>query len=135
MGKSSKPLHIVIHQSLYDAAPEHWETLLAQGFTIEKLDGTEPDLILAPYAMRMTADMVQQLPTAFELAVKGARALRYAPVSTDSATWKKGKPKRASNTKRSKRKDTTQQTEAAPGGESPASPPELPADGTAQLEG
>jgi hypothetical protein len=43
------------------------------------MQGEQPNLYLAPYAHRMTVDMLTQLPTALTLAITGARALCYPP--------------------------------------------------------
>lgn len=107
MGKSSKPLTIFVDASLYEVYKDGWIALSDQGYTIRLIEGELPDLYLAPYAMRMTADMLTQLPMAFTLAVKGARALRYAP---HGVTIKKG----TSNAKAKgapKRKHTAKQVE------------------------
>ncbi len=116
MGLSSKPLTIIIDETLYQANVEYWTTLMNQGFIITREDKREiVDLILAPYAMRFTADMLTQLPAALDLAIKGARALRYAP---HGVTIKKG----VSNAKASKPrkgKHAAIKTEAVTGGEPP----------------
>lgn len=92
MGTTPKPLHIQVHPSIVLADPDLWVILEQQGHHIQQLPlEDEPDILLAPYAMRMTGDMLKELPKAFELAVKGARALRYGP--TGSGDWKKGKAK------------------------------------------
>lgn len=90
MGKSSKPLNIHVDTTLYEAHQAHWDTLTTQGYIITVISGERPDLYLAPYAMRMTADMLTQLPSTFKLAVAGARELRYAP-KVAGASWKGGK--------------------------------------------
>ena len=94
MGKSSKPLRIQLDKPLYESNITHWVELAAQGYTIEVLDGDPPDLYLASYAMRLTSDMLNQLPSAFDLAVKGARALRYTPIAKHAGAWKGGKKTR-----------------------------------------
>lgn len=91
--------------TLFSTNQEQWVTLIQQGHCIDIIDEHGevtsppiaieqslipkgvPDLYLAPYAMRMTPDMLTQLPTAFTLAIRGARDLRYGP------TIKKGDPK------------------------------------------
>ena len=82
MGKSSKPLVIHIAKELYDTNTEQWNILRDQGFDIQIIGEHIIDLYFAPYAMRMTSDMMINLPTAIDLAIKGARALRYAPHGT-----------------------------------------------------
>lgn len=117
MGKSSKPLHIQLDKTLYEANITHWVELAAQGYTIEVMDGTPPDLYLGFYAMRMTGDMLKQLPSAFDLAVKGARALRYAPVAKDEGAWK-GAKKSAKGKGTHTRKNSKVKVEAADSRES-----------------
>ena len=104
MGQTQKPLHIVLDKSLYDISEEQWVSMRAQGHTIEVITGVIPDLYIAQHAMRLTANMLQQLPSAFALAMAGARALRYAPVAKDPAAWKGGK-KNAQNKGTPKRKN------------------------------
>lgn len=113
MGTTSKPLHIQISKDLYDANMEQWTEMSSQGHVIEVLGGTAPDIYLAPYAMRMTGNMLTNLPTALELAIKGARALRYSPASPE---WKKGKSS-AKGKSKGKRKHTTRQAETDDRGE------------------
>lgn len=96
MGRTSKPLHIQLADVLYQANKIQWDEMTEQGHTIEIIPEPAPDIYLAPYAMRMTADMLAQLPTAISLAVKGARALRYAPkVTTEWKGKASGKNKKA----------------------------------------
>lgn len=104
MGQTQKPLHIVIDKSLYDINEEQWVSLRAQGHTIEIITGIIPDLYLAKHAMRMTVDMLLQLPSSFTLAIAGARALRYPPTAKDTAAWKGGKGAKGKGSYR--RKDT-----------------------------
>lgn len=72
---------------------------------------------MAPYAMRMTADMLTNMPAALKLAIAGARALRYAPHGT---TPTKGKTKSAQAKKPNKRKHTEEQTKTIVAGEATA---------------
>lgn len=88
MGATSKPLTIVIDRSVYDANELGWMSLQEQGHQISVLLQPLGDIVLAPYAMRMTGDMLIQLPAAFTLAVKGARELRYSPTTKGGTTWK-----------------------------------------------
>lgn len=128
MGKSSKPLIIQIDKSLHDATPEQWGLFIEQGYGITVLDGEPPDLILAPYAMRMTADMLLQLPAALRLAIQGARALRYAPHGVVIGKGKKG----VKTTKPRKRKNATKQTETVIPGQLRLDAGEPPAQGSDQ---
>ena len=89
-----------------------------QGHIIQILLQSTPDLYLAPYAMRMTGDMLQQLPAALDLAIKGARELRYGPTSKETSSWK-GAKKNAQAKGARKRKNTTKQVEAVDTGEPP----------------
>lgn len=80
MGKTSKPLHIHVASELYNVNPIPWDALLEQGFVIDLIgNGEPPDIYLAPYAMRMTSTMLAEMPAALNLAIKGARVLRYGP--------------------------------------------------------
>jgi hypothetical protein len=117
LGKSSKPLTIHIDKSLYDANELVWIGLREQGHDIVVVDGGLPDLYLAPYAHRMTADMLLQLPSSFTLAVTGARALRYAPTAKDPTAWKGAKGAKAKGTRT--RKNSTIKTETINNGEPP----------------
>lgn len=110
MGSTPKPLHIQISKELYETQREQWDTLVQQGHVIQVVLEPIPDLYLAPYAMRVTADMLTQLPKGVELLIKGARALRYGPHGKDPEGWKKG-GKRVSNTTKGKRKNSKKQTE------------------------
>lgn len=116
MGTSSKPLHILIDQSLYDANELGWMSLRDQGHTIDIISIPVPDIYLAPHAMRMTPDMLLQLPTAFTLAMKGARELRYGPTMKGASTWKN---KNAQGKKTRTRKNSTVKVESTVGGEHP----------------
>lgn len=116
MGITSKPLHLQIHHSLYHAQQAQWDAMTAQGHTIEVLEGDGPDIYLAPYAMRMTTDILVQLPTALYLMIKGARALRHSPHSKDTEGWKKGKT-HAKGTKARTRQDATKQVTSTSGTE------------------
>ena len=114
MGKSSRPLAIHVTHSLYSIASELMDNFVAQGYTIVIIpEGTEPDLFLAPYAMRMTTDMLTAMPSALSLAIKGARELRYAPHGTGAV---KGKPKVAKDKKPRKGKNSTLKVKAGDGG-------------------
>lgn len=112
MGKTSKPTHIQMSESLYECNKEQWEEMRAQGHSIEIIErcmeGPMPDLLIAPFAMRMTTDMLQQLPAALRLAIQGARALRYAP---HGVTLKKG-TKGVKTTKPHKGRNAKVKTEA-----------------------
>lgn len=103
MGKTSKPLTITVDKSLYDCDLEAWNKMEEQGFTIVTIQEKLPDLYIAPYAMRMTRDMMTNLPTALDLAIKGARALRYAPhgamLKEGSKHVKAKKPRARKNSK------------------------------------
>jgi len=115
VGKSSKPLTIHVDQALHTGAREQFDSLEAKGHTITVI-GQEapPDIVVAPYAFRLTADMLKQLPTqALDLVIKGVRALRYAPRSEHGTEWKtgKGKGKRVPHTKTNPGQDPPQQTE------------------------
>ena len=81
--------------------------------------------------MRLTVDMLTQLPAALDLAIKGARALRYAP---HGITIKKGTPS-AKGTKAPTKRKSTRQTEVATGGEPPAESLRLLTSGTPQGDG
>ena len=108
VGKSSKPLIIQIDKSLHDATPDQWGIFIEQGYDIQIIDDNIPDLYLAPYAMRMTSDMLQQLPAALKLAIQGARTLRYAPHGVVIGKGKKG----VKTTKPHKGRNTTVKVEA-----------------------
>ena len=128
MGKSSKPLIIHIPKELHDATPEQWGIFIEQGYDIVVLEGDLPDLYLAPYAMRMTADMLQQLPAALRLAIQGARALRYAPHGVTLGKGKKG----VKTTKPRSRKNPAKQAEAPLPGQLRLDAGEPPAQGSDQ---
>ena len=130
MGQTQKPLHIVLDKSLYDISEEQWVSMRAQGHTIEVITGVIPDLYIAQHAMRLTANMLQQLPSAFALAMAGARALRYAPVAKDPTAWKGGK-KNAKAKGTHKRTHATKQTKATDTGEPPATTEDQGTGGTA----
>lgn len=124
MGKTSKPLHIQVAEVLYNADPTKWATLAEQGHIIEVIEqcmeGPMPNILAAPYAMRLTSDMLAQLPSAFDLAIKGARALIYAPKAKEATAWK-GK-KDAKGTKARQRGHTKKQAEVVDTGEPTATP-------------
>lgn len=101
---------------------------IEQGYGIQVLEGEQPDLILAPFAQRMTGDMLLQLPAALRLAIQGARALRYAPHGVILGKGKKG----VQGKKTYKRKNPKVQTEAAGGGQPPVDTGELRPQGEAQ---
>jgi hypothetical protein len=84
MGTSSKPLHFLVHPSI--AGYERFALLESQGHRVDFLNDSGADLILAPNAMRMTTDILDNLPQALDLAIKGARLLKHGP----AGTWKKG---------------------------------------------
>ena len=112
MGKSSKPLHIQLDRPLYESNEAHWQALVEQGYVIQVIEAPAPDLYLASHAMRFTGDMLKQLPASFDLAVKGARTLRYSTPS--------GKEWRSAKTKVTRqRKHTKVKVEAAGTGELP----------------
>ena len=77
MGKSPKPLQIWVDESLKTAHP--WEELTAQGHLVVVGDDIKDyvcsdfDLMLGPQCWRTTNDLLKHL----DLAIKGARALRY----------------------------------------------------------
>lgn len=96
MGATNKPLHIYIDNTIYECNKEAWDALAAQAHTITIISGELPDIYLAPYAQRMTADMLLAMPAALQLAIKGARALRYAPHGKPPV---KGKTKSATKAK------------------------------------
>ena len=110
MGISSKPLAIMIDRSVYDANELGWLSLQEQGHQISVLLQPLGDIVLAPYAMRMTGDMLVQLPSAFTLAVKGARELRYGSTTKGSTTWKGAKG--AHDQKARARKNSTVKAQA-----------------------
>lgn len=110
MGKSSKPLNIHLDKSLYDTDKLAWDALAEQGFVLTIVEGEVVDIYFAPHAMRMTSHMLMNMPSARDLAIKGARALRYAPHGT---TPTKGKAKNAQAKKPRARKDSTKQVEAS----------------------
>jgi hypothetical protein len=100
MGTSSKPLHFLVHPSI--AGYERFALLESQGHKVDFLNDRGADLILAPNAMRMTTDILDNLPQALDLAIKGARLLKHGP----AGTWKKGVKGGVQNKKASKRKNT-----------------------------
>ena len=77
MGKSPKPLQIWVDETLKTAHP--WEDLTAQGHLVVIGDGIKDyvcsdfDLMLGPQCWRMNDALLKHL----DLALKGARALRY----------------------------------------------------------
>ena len=91
--------------------------MIGQGFDIQLLPATPPDIIIAPYAMRMTTDMLAAMPSALKLAITGARNLRYAPHGTGAV---KGKSKGVQNKATRKRKDDSQSTQTVIDGASGA---------------
>ena len=128
MGLSSKPLTIHISYDLYASHQLKWDILREQGFDIQVCGEQVIDIYLAPYAMRMTVDMLTQLPAALDLAIKGARALRYAP---HGVTIKKGSPS-AKGTKAPTKRKSTKQAEVVAGGEPPVESLRLLTSGTTQ---
>lgn len=76
MGKTSKPLRILVHPDL--TAAYNWDGLVEQGHTIHYMANPtvaflplfEYDLILGPNAWRMTPDLVLYLDTAMKAARK-----------------------------------------------------------------
>ena len=122
MGLSSKPLHIQVDRSLYQANEPLWLKLLEQGFIIQtiEIDG-HPDIYLSPHAMRMTVDMLKQLPSALDLAITGARILRYGPTAKDPTAWKGAKKSHVKAKSPRPRKNSKIKTEAPIGGEHDAS--------------
>lgn len=116
LGKTSKPLTIHIDATLYTGNELSWDALRDQGHDIGIIKDNIPDLYLAPYAMRMTPDMLLQLPSAFTLAMAGARALRYGPTAKDTGAWK-GAKKSAKGKGTHKRKNTKVKIEASNTGE------------------
>ena len=76
MGKTPKPLTILVHPGLMEWA--EIEALQEQGHRITGMDGDvgdnrDYDMILAPNAWRMTEDLRPYL----DLAVKAARKAKY----------------------------------------------------------
>lgn len=108
----------MVSEDLYEVYKTKWDELQAQGYSILLDSPTYPDLYLAPYAMRMTGDMLIQLPAALDLAIKGARELRYGPTGKDSSNWK-GAKKHAQTKGTRKRKNTKVKVEAVDTGEPP----------------
>jgi hypothetical protein len=124
VGKTSKPVHLLVDQAILDAAPEQWQVLKDQGHLIDNLSIALRDIegvpiIVAPTAMRMTAAMVTDLPKAIELLIKGARALQHSPAGGEG--WTKGKPKRVANKTKGTRKNSKVKAEAHGADEPPAS--------------
>jgi len=80
MGKSPKPLRFLVHSSLYNAEPELWEKLAAQGHVADPmvescmtLELHEYDLILGPKCWRLfDCD-------GLDLAIQSARRVKYVP--------------------------------------------------------
>jgi hypothetical protein len=95
MGNTIKPLFFQVSPDIYNADEQMWIDLMQRGHSVQILQYEEhtPDLILAPYAMRMTSDMLKNMPTALLLAIKGARALRYAPQGAEPKGKKSAKTK------------------------------------------
>lgn len=127
MGKTSKPVLLLVDQAILDADPEKWKELMDQGHQIEVLKVEGPPIVVAPYAMRMTVAMMKDLPKAIDLLIKGARALQHSPQG--GAEWMKGKPKRVANTNKGKRKNSKVKVEDSDGASSAAST------GTGRVEG
>lgn len=113
----SKPLHIQIAKELYESQRGQWDALAEQGHQIQVVIDT-PDLYLAPYAMRLTADMLVQLPKGVEVMIKGARALRYSPHGKDSEGWKKGGKKGVQTKGKGTRKNAKVKAQAVDDGQS-----------------
>lgn len=113
MGNTSKPLFIQLSADVYMANQPMWDELRAQGHRLQQLsyEDETPDMVLAPYAMRMTADMLVALPAALTLAIKGARALRYAPagvtIGKGKGNVKAKKPRARKNSKVAATNDNT----------------------------
>lgn len=91
MGRTPKPLHIQVAATLYQTHQVLWDTLSSQGHTIEVLPEPGPDLVIGPYAMRLTSDTLDTLPGALDILIKGARALRYGPHAKEKGDWKRSK--------------------------------------------
>ena len=78
MGKSQKPLHIVVAHDLWD-----WEEIKAlesQGHRISSLVEDEPDVILGPQCWMMDEEHRQYL----DLAIAEARKVRYPKVDKET---------------------------------------------------
>jgi hypothetical protein len=75
MGKTQKPLTILVHPSLVET-PE-FRTLAAQGHTITSdlyLESAwDADIVFGPNCWRMTPELLPYL----DLAIKGARGVKY----------------------------------------------------------
>ena len=79
MGRTPKPLQMLIDPLLLAAAPETFQELTDQGHLIVAYEDAKDyvmsdfDAILGCNARRMTPDLLKHLP----LAIRGARDLRY----------------------------------------------------------
>lgn len=80
MGKTPKPLTILVHSDLFDT-PEV-QALAAKGHNIIQIAPPESlanaDLVIGPNCWRMTSELLPYL----DLAIKGARGVKY-PRKTD----------------------------------------------------
>ena len=109
-----------VDPTVYVAAKERFTQLEEQGHTITLMDpATQPDMILAPHAYRLTPDMVLQMPVqSLELVIKSVRDLKYNSKHEGETEWKTGKAKHGvQNKKARKGKNTAKQAEAADGAE------------------
>lgn len=72
MGRSPKPLRLLVHPSLMDT-PEIQE-LIGKGHTVTSwVEFDEADMLLAPNCWKMDARLIKYL----DLAVKAARTIKY----------------------------------------------------------
>lgn len=71
MGKTSKPLSILIHPSIADW--DEWQELRDKGHTIEVMESSTHDVIFGPYCWRMEP-LLKKYVT---MAVAEARKVRY----------------------------------------------------------
>lgn len=82
MGKTSKPLTIVVHPTLRMELGGQLTALTSQGHTVSWMDSeidgeyvANADLIVAPNAWRMFGALTKYL----DVAIKGARVTAYPP--------------------------------------------------------
>lgn len=78
MGKTSRPLKMLVSQELLDAAPEHFEKLRAQGHTIDTLPAGY-DLIAGEECWYMPMSLWKY----WDVSIKAARKRRYPKAGDD----------------------------------------------------
>lgn len=115
MGKSSKPLRLIIEQSIDGPT---FQTLREQGYSIEIMqevlladgDAYPVDIFLGPRCWMMTPEVASN-PKLLEAAIKNARAIRYhadsKPKADTGSVVKTDKPIRKPRRKAAKPTDSS----------------------------